>query len=122
MQEIRNADTVLIKIDEIEKDESSPDSKFPRKSKPFVPLGSLKQEVIRARMAFFARGFFKNLAEVADETFDAPLALTYIDFANFHKLDDCGEHNVLSAKDAFANEGKVLSDVTSFAYDGLSEE
>ena len=73
-------------------------------------------------MEFFARGFFKNLAEVDDETFDAPLALTYIDFANFHRLDDCGEHNVLSAKDAFANEGKVLSDVTSFAYDGLSEE
>ena len=73
-------------------------------------------------MGFFARGFFKNLAEVADETFDAPLALTYIDFANFHRLDDCGEHNVLSAKDAFANESKVLSDVTSFAYDGLSEE
>ena len=73
-------------------------------------------------MAFFARGFFKNLAEVEDETFDPPLALTYIDFANFHRLEDCGDHNVLGVKDAFANEGKVLSDVTSFAYDGLSEE
>ena len=85
-------------------------------------LGALKQEVIRARMAFFARGFFNTLANVADDKFNAPLALTYIDFANFHRLDDCGEHNVISVKDAFANEGQVLSDVTSFAYDGLSEE
>ena len=114
-----NEDAVSIIVEEVA---PSPDSKASTRSKPFVPLGALKQEVIRARMGFFARGFFKGLADVADETFDAPLALTYIDFANFHRLDDCGEHTVLSAKDAFADEGKVLSDVTSFAYDGLSEE
>ena len=76
---------------------------------------------MQARTPFYSTDFFKNLANIANNKFDDALTATYIDFANFHMLDDNSDHDLNTVKSVFRSYGSITS-LFYFDYDDLSDE
>ena len=61
------------------------------------------------------------MSNIANNKFDEALTATYIDFANFHNLDDNQDHNLQTVKSVFRSYGQITS-LFYFDYDDLSDE
>ena len=61
------------------------------------------------------------MANIGNNKFNDALTATYIDFANFHMLDDNKDHDINTVKSVFRSYGSITS-LFYFDYDDLSDE